>query len=104
MIHQQEKYKRRLEDHLETHQQILNISRKINPQEKEIDFRGRVAGWRKRRASTIGSDRGGGDAGTVGDNTKRDAVQRRDAALTQADAEGRRATQSHAKPCRVMKR
>jgi len=56
LIHQQKKYKRRLEDHLETHRQILSISRKIDSQLKEIDFSRKVAGWRKRRASATGSD------------------------------------------------
>jgi len=36
---------------LEKDRQILSISRKSILKEKEIDFRGRVAGWRKRRAS-----------------------------------------------------
>jgi len=63
---------------LETHRQILNISRKINSQVEEIDFRGRVTGWRKRRASTTGSDRGGSDAGTMGDNAERDAEPTQD--------------------------
>ena len=59
---------------METHQQILSISRKIDSQVEEIDFRGRVAGWRKRRASVASSDRGGADAGTMGDNAVRDVV------------------------------
>lgn len=41
---------------METHRQILSISRKIDSQEKEFDFRGRVVGWRKRRVSTSVSD------------------------------------------------
>ena len=48
---------------METHRQILSIPRKINfLRGRKIDFRGRVAGWRKRRASTTSSDWGGGDA------------------------------------------
>ena len=69
---------------------------------EEIDFKGRVVGWRKRRASTTDSNRGGGDVGTVGDSVERDAVQRRDAEPMQFDAEGRRATQSHVEPHKVM--
>lgn len=62
---------------------------KLILKEEEFDFEGRVARWRKRRASTVVSDLGGDDAGIreiaqreeQADNTIGDTV------LTQADAD-----------------